>query len=165
MIPQLLRKLALFTAVIFLSSCSSEESENPVVASNVVTTFNYNNSEVELARIINDYRVSKGLNELQTINHISYKSNEHNLYMIARKVVNHDLFDERSRNLIAVLGAVKVNENVAYNYSTPAAALHAWLESPMHKSNIEGNFTHFGIAVTTDEETGKKYFTNIFIKK
>lgn len=165
MIPQLLRKLALFTAVIFLSSCSSEESENPVVASNVVTTFNYNNSEVELARIINDYRVSKGLNELQTINHISYKSNEHNLYMIARKVVNHDLFDERSRNLIAVLGAVKVNENVAYNYSTPAAALHAWLESPMHKSNIEGDFTHFGIAVTTDEETGKKYFTNIFIKK
>lgn len=165
MILQLLRKVTLITAMIVLSSCSSEESENPAVAANIVTTYNYNDSEVELARIINEYRVSIGLNELQTINHISYKSDEHNQYMIQRKVVNHDLFDQRSRNLIAVLGAVKVNENVAYNYSTPAAALHAWLESPMHKSNIEGDFTHFGIAVTVDVETGKKYFTNIFIKK
>ncbi len=165
MIKQLLTKVALLTAVLLLSSCSSEESDSPVLASNIVTTYNYNSSETEMARIINEYRVSIGLNALQTINHISYKSDEHNQYMIERKVVNHDLFDQRSRNLIAVLGAVKVNENVAYNYSTPAAAMHAWLESPMHRTNIEGDFTHFGIAITTDVETGKKYFTNIFIKK
>lgn len=164
MIPKILRKVALFTAVLFLSSCSSDESEVPA-KNNVITTYNHNVAEIRLAEIINEYRAENGLNPLQTINHISYKSDEHNQYMIANKVVNHDLFDQRSQNLISVLGAVKVNENVAYNYSTPEAALHAWLQSPSHKSNIEGDFTHFGIAVTTDIETGKMYFTNIFIKK
>lgn len=164
MIPKILRKIALCTAVIFLTSCSSEESDAPI-AKNVITTYNHNEAELQLAQIINDYRADQGLNQLQTINHISYKSDEHNQYMIANKVVNHDLFEQRSQNLIAVLGAVKVNENVAYNYSTPEAALHAWLQSPSHKGNIEGDFTHFGIAITTDNETGKKYFTNIFIKK
>ena len=85
--------------------------------------------------------------------------------MISRKVVNHDLFPQRSENIIEVLGAVKVNENVAYNFVSSSSALNAWLNSPGHKENIEGNFTHFGISIREDAETGKKYYTNIFIKK
>lgn len=164
MIPKLLRKVALLTAVIFLSSCSSDDAPLPAAPKNIVSTYNYNDSEVQLANIINEYRDGKGLGKLETINHISYKSGEHNQYMIANNVVNHDFFEQRSQNLRAVLGAVKVNENIAYNYSTAEAALHAWLASAAHKSNIEGDFTHFGIAISTDAKTGKKYFTNIFIK-
>ena len=85
--------------------------------------------------------------------------------MIDNKVVNHDYFQQRADNLIEVLGATRVAENIAYNYQTSESAMSAWLNSPDHKANIEGDYTHFGISVTTDEATGKKYYTNIFIKK
>jgi uncharacterized protein YkwD len=162
----LLKAIYLVTIVFTMASCSSDATEDTaVVDKTLVSSYNYNETELELAAEINDYRESIGLNALQTINHISYKSEEHNNYMIANQVVNHDYFEERSQNIIQVLGAVNVNENVAYNYTTPAGALHAWLASPGHRANIEGDFTHFGISVTEDPETGKKYYTNIFIKK
>lgn len=150
-----------------LLSCTAESSEELTTTSNLeeVKTYNYQTDEITLADLINEYRVSKGLRTLNIVNHISFKSEEHNEYMISRKVVNHDLFPERSENIIEVLGAVKVNENIAYNFSTPNSVLHAWLDSPAHKANIEGDFTHFGVAINTDPETGEKYYTNIFMKK
>ncbi|MFM2214454.1 MAG: hypothetical protein RL427_1822, partial [Bacteroidota bacterium] len=30
---------------------------------------------------------------------------------------------------------------------------------------IEGDFTHFGVSVTSDPVTGRKYYTNMFMKK
>ena len=149
-----------------LISCTTESSEE-MITENVaeIKTYNYVADETSLATLINQYRTSRGLNTLNIVNHISYKSEEHNEYMISRKVVNHDLFPQRSENIIAVLGAVRVNENIAYNFTTPNAALHAWLESPAHKANIEGDFTHFGVAISIDPETGEKYYTNIFMKK
>lgn len=160
-----LNLLVVVATVLSLSSCSSNSSEDNVAKPELIQQYSYSADELELADLINEYRVSKGLNPLEIVNHVSYKSEEHNVYMIAKKSVNHDLFDERSHNIIEVLGAVKVNENVAYNFVTPASALNAWLNSPAHKANIEGTFTHFGISIRVDAETGKKYYTNIFIKK
>ena len=102
--------------------------------------------------LINAYRVSIGLNALEKINHISFKSEEHDNYMIANNVVNHNDFFYRSENIIKVLGATSVE------------VLKAWLASPEHKSNIVGNFTHFGLAIRVSPTTGKKYYTNIFAK-
>lgn len=163
----LLRALVPMAFMFTLISCSSNDTEDstPVARPQLVQDFTYNTDELQLADLINQHRVSLGLNPLQLINHVSYKSEEHTQYMIAKKSVNHDLFPERSENIIEVLGAVKVNENVAYNFMTSAAALNAWLNSPGHKANIEGNFTHFGISIKEDPATGKKYYTNIFIKK
>jgi uncharacterized protein YkwD len=161
-----LRAIVPMAFLFTLISCSSNETEETTSPRpELIENYDYNSSELQLADLINEHRVSLGLNPLQLINHVSYKSEEHNAYMIARKVVNHDLFPQRSENIIEVLGAVKVNENVAYNFVSSSSALNAWLNSPGHKENIEGNFTHFGISIRTDAETGKKYYTNIFIKK
>jgi hypothetical protein len=46
-----------------------------------------------------------GLNRLEKINHISFKSEEHSNYMIANNVVNHDDFVARSENIMSTLGA------------------------------------------------------------
>jgi len=164
---KLLRAILPLALVFTMMSCSSDSTEDLTTATDatLVKNYDYRADELELADLINAHRVSLGLNPLQVINHISYKSEEHNEYMIAKNVVNHDLFAERSQNIMQVLGAVKVNENVAYNFSTPASALNAWLNSPGHKANIEGEFTHFGISIRENAETGKKYYTNIFIKK
>lgn len=161
MFRALLPLAILFTMV----SCSSDSSEAAAEDKQVVTTYNYNETESKLISLINDYRQSKGLNPLTVINHISYKSEEHNFYMIDKNVVNHDYFQQRSDNLVRVLGAEKVGENIAYNYQTAESAMSAWLNSPSHKANIEGDYTHLGISVTINPDNGKKYYTNMFIKK
>ena len=162
-----LLKAILLTAVIFtLNSCSSDAPEaSPVeVKSEVVVNYTYSASVLETMKLINDYRISVGLTELEKINFISAKSEGHDNYMISNNVVNHDGFVDRSENIIKTLGAKTVGENIAYNYSTPQAAVNAWLNSPGHKENIVGNFTHFGISIRENPETGKKYYTNIFAK-
>ena len=159
------RALLPFAIVFTMVSCSSDSAEESSSNNKLVTSYNYNDSELKLITAVNNYRQSIGLNSLEVINHISYKSQEHNIYMIDNKLVNHDYFQQRANNLIEVLGATKVGENIAYNYQTPESAMSAWLNSPDHKANIEGDFTHLGISVTVDETTGKKYYTNMFIKK
>lgn len=161
----LLRVLVPMAFMFTLLSCSSNSDELSAPKPELIQNYTYSTNETELVDLINEYRVSMGLNALQTINHISAKSEEHNEYMIVNNVVNHDLFAERSENIIEVLGAVKVNENVAYNFVSPSSVLNAWLRSPGHKANIEGNFTHFGVSIRENAATGKKYYTNIFIKK
>jgi uncharacterized protein YkwD len=162
---KLLRVLLLVVVVYSMNSCSSDSSETPSssTATMKVMDYTYNSSELDAMNLINTYRVSVGLNALQQINHISYKSEEHDHYMIANDVVNHNDFVARSENLISVLNAERVGENIAYNYNTPQSVVNAWLNSPTHKENIEGDYTHFGIAIKTNQE-GKKYYTNIFVK-
>lgn len=162
-----LLKLMLLMSVIFtMNSCSSDSSEATADSTTAVIVENYAYSDIELEtmKLINDYRVSVGLNPLEKINHISHKSEEHDYYMIDKKVASHDGFVSRSENIMKVLGAKTVGENIAYNYNSPQAAVTAWLNSAGHKANIEGNFTHFGIAIKQDSATGKKYYTNIFAK-
>lgn len=160
-----LRVLLLVAIIFTMNSCSSDSSETTTSESSNqrVMNYTYNSSELEAMNIINEYRVSVGLLPLQQINHVSFKSEEHDDYMIANNVVNHNNFVERSENIISVLGAKRVGENVAYNYNTPQSAVTAWLNSPSHKQNIVGDYTHFGIAIKTNEQ-GKKYYTNIFVK-
>lgn len=153
--------------LITMNSCSADNAEaieNGTTNDPLVSNYTYNDSEIETMKLINEYRVSIGLNALEKINHISFKCEEHNKYMIANNVVNHNDFAARSNNIVTVLGAKKVGENVAYNYKTAEAVVRAWLDSPGHKENIEGDYTHFGLSVTTDPATGKKYYTNIFVK-
>jgi uncharacterized protein YkwD len=153
-----------FFVFLFLSCSSADESgqvENSVL---VVKDYTYSPLEIETMTIINNYRKSIGLNELEIINHVSYKSEEHDDYMIANNVVNHDAFVERSDNIIKTLGALRVSENIAYNYNSAKGAFDAWMNSKSHRENIEGNFTHFGLAIKESPVNGRKYYTNIFVK-
>ena len=169
MIMKKIMRTMLFIAILVaMNACSADtaeaSSDTASPTETLVANYSYNDTEIETMRLINEYRVSVGLNALERINHISYKCEEHNKYMIANNVVDHNDFVARSSNMTSVLGAKKVGENVAYNYKTPEAALRAWLDSPGHKENIVGDYTHFGLSVTTDSATGKKYYTNIFVK-
>ena len=126
--------------------------------------YDYSAIELQVAESINQYRTSKGLKSLEKINHISNVAEDHDDYMISVNTLTHALFAQREENLKATLGAVSVGENIAYNYSTAQSVVDAWLASPSHKANIEGNYTHCGISVRENAE-GKKYFTNLFIRK
>ena len=160
----LLRALLLLTVIYTMNSCSSDESEVTDVSAKKVVSYSYNTLELQTMDLINKHRVSVGLKPLEKINHMSFKSEEHDNYMIANNVVNHNDFVARSENIINTLGAKTVSENIAYNYNTPESVLNAWLASPSHKANIEGDHTHFGIAIKENPANGKKYYTIIFAK-
>lgn len=162
-----LLRLSIFAALFNLVvSCSADDStsENAPEAAQIVLDYQYSSSELEAMTLINEYRSSLGLRPLEKINHISYKSEEHDNYMISNNVVNHNDFDARAANITKVLKAKDVAENIAYNYNSPKAALDAWLRSESHKKNIEGDYTHFGLAIRESPINGKKYYTNIFVK-
>lgn len=159
-----LRVVLLLILICTMNSCSSDESEVVDAYAQKIVSYSYNTLELQTMDLINKHRVSVGLKVLEKINHMSFKSEEHVNYMIANNVVNHNDFVARSENIIKILGAKTVSENIAYNYNTPEAVLNAWLASPSHKANIEGDHTHFGIAVKENPANGRKYYTNIFAK-
>ena len=155
----------LVLASISIISCSKEEAASaPVDLSQANVKYTYISDETQVMTLVNNYRISMGLNKLEKIDYISIKSEEHNNYMISIGAVNHNYFQDRYENLVQVVGAKNVSENLAYNYATPESVVNAWLNSTGHKANIEGDFTHFGISIRTNSE-GKKYYTNIFVKK
>ncbi|MFT5754751.1 MAG: hypothetical protein ACI924_001993 [Flavobacterium sp.] len=145
------------------SSCISPEEAN-VNSVEIIQTYEYNEFELLTLKLINDYRVSIGLNTIEPISHISSLCSDHNNYMISSNVVGHDNFAQRQQNLHLTLGALKVGENVAFNFDDCSLLVEAWINSPPHREKIEGDFTHFGISVSQNE-LNQKFYTNIFIKK
>ena len=164
---KLLRVLLLVATVHTLSSCTPESintvSDTTISSEKKVYNYTYSTAEIETMALINNYRVSIGLNELKQINYISLQSEEHNKYMIANNEVNHDGFVTRSENIMKELGAKLVGENVAYNFTTSQAVFNAWILSPLHKKNIEGKYSDFGISIRENDK-GQKYYTNIFVQ-
>lgn len=162
------RPLSIIALLITFASCSTESADEtaPAASTNYVVdnSYAYSSIELQVAELVNQYRTGKGLKPLEKINHISNVAEDHDTYMISVNTLTHALFAQREDNLKATLGAVSVGENIAYNYSTAQSVVDAWLASPSHKANIEGNYTHCGISVRENAE-GKKYFTNLFIRK
>ena len=120
--------------------------------------------EVETLEIINAYRDSLSLSELEYMPLIKSVAHSHNLNMIEIHQISHNGFGLRSGYLKSKTGALTVSENVAYGYSDAQAMVNAWLNSPTHKEVIEGNSTHFDISIDSGG-LGGKYATIIFIKK
>ena len=54
-------------------------------------------------------------------------------------------------------------KNVASGYPTAKSFINNWLNSSGHKANIEGDFTHIGIAAIKDSH-GRYYYTQLFYR-
>ena len=84
--------------------------------------------------------------------------------MIGRSQISHDGFANRSDELGELENAVATGENVAAGQTSATAVMNAWLNSSSHKENIEGNFTHIGIAAIQNSN-GTYYYTQLFLRK
>jgi len=157
-----------FVCVLSLSSCSKDnivQDENNISKNiELNDNFAYSSMEIETLDAINDYRISQGLTVLHQLDDITIEAFDHTKYMVSLNVVNHDNFNNRYQNLVNEIGAKAVSENVGFGYRTAEAVVKAWINSEGHRKNIEGNYTHFGISVDQDEN-GKNYFTNIFVRR
>lgn len=119
--------------------------------------------EEALLDLINEHRLSIGLNTLEN-SATSYKyAEEHNDYMISKNTLSHDNFDERAQKISNEISAVLISENVARFYISAEATMQAWLQSETHRTALEGDFTHTTLSVQLDKD-GRPYYTEIFIK-
>ena len=163
---KLLYKLPLVALLAVLSfSCTTDSIDDKVDAIELsLITPETKTIEVEILELINNHRLSLGLNALSDMTLVKSVAYTHTDYMVDNNEVSHANFYQRSEYLKANAGAKKVTENVAYGYSSAQSVVSAWLKSEGHKANIEGDFTNFDVAAEKNAE-GKWYYTNIFIKK
>ncbi|SDI61413.1 CAP domain-containing protein [Winogradskyella thalassocola] len=152
-------------ALLSFTSCAKDTSEDEALNSIEVPVAPIAKSiEIEIMELINAYRITEGLDPLQ--NHATVKAVAftHTDYMIEANNVSHDNFFLRKQSLQANADANLVTENVAYGFSSAESVVNAWIASPSHRENIEGDFTDFDVSAEQNS-AGKWYFTNIFIKR
>ncbi len=124
--------------------------------------------EDDTTDLINDYRASLGLTELELDDCVSEVAREHSRNMASGAVAfGHDGFEDRTEEIfVLVPNAQVVGENVAFNqgYADPAqTSYQGWLDSPPHKENIElPDYDMTGMGVVEDD-AGGFWFTQLFV--
>ena len=97
------------------------------------------------------------------MNEIIYNEcKQHSTDMANTNSMNHDGFTERASNIFSKFGGSSAAENVAYGQTSAKQVVTDWLNSPGHRTNIEGDFVYTGISVVKNSK-GVNYFTQIFI--
>ncbi|MFC5046836.1 CAP domain-containing protein [Aquimarina hainanensis] len=153
-----LKILVLFLVTVStLISCSKDEDDTVTNRSSEA----YTNQIFEL---INAHRESIGLQALERNPTADQLAVDHTEYMISKAAISHDNFNDRSSSLSEEEGATAVAENVASIYPDPESVVNGWLNSSGHKANIEGEYSHTGIAAIKDKQ-GKYYYTQLFFRK
>lgn len=163
-VSKLLPILAVVALLSFTSCSTDNVSEDKINAIEVPVAPQAKLIEIEIMELINAHRINRGLSALQNHDTVKAVASTHTEYMIAVNDVSHDNFFLRKESLQANAAANIVSENVAYGFSSAASVVNAWLNSPNHKDNIEGDYTDFDISAEQNNE-GKWYFTNMFIKR
>lgn len=157
--------VGIFFAILTLTSCSTQSLDDQTHEIELnLTNPEVKSIEVEILELINNHRLSMGLNTLSVMPVVKSVAYTHTDYMLDNEAVSHDNFFSRSDYLKSKVGAKKVSENVAYGYTTAQSVVNAWIKSDRHKENIEGDFSNFDISAKQNEAS-KWYYTNIFIKK
>ncbi|MFC0604794.1 CAP domain-containing protein [Winogradskyella pulchriflava] len=163
-----LTKLLPFMAIVALlgfTSCSTDTAaEDQINSIEVPIAPQAKLIEIEIMELINVHRINEGLNPLNDHSTVKAVAYTHTDYMIEVNNVSHDNFFQRKQSLQLNANANIVSENVAYGFNSAESVVNAWLNSPSHKENIEGDYTDFDISAEQNNE-GKWYFTNIFIKR
>lgn len=162
--PRIRRSVSVYPILLLLLLLGSCSTDDPVAPS-----YAYTASENEIFALVNQHRaaMSPATAALAMHDIITQQARRHSEEMAAGAApFNHDGFTERVAAISTVLRVSTAGENIAMNqgYSEPAAqAMNGWLNSPPHKANIEGAYTHTGIGIAKSGN-GAYYFTQIFVK-
>ena len=181
--------LAVFVFINILTSCSKENIDSDLNedVKSVFDTFNENESDTsiisdltleeknriiekdiedisfEIYNAINLHRSNIGLNNLIINETANFEAIIHSENQSLDNLISHNNSQTRAQIIFNTENAHTYGENVAFGYTTTERLVSAWLNSPSHKLNIEGDFTHTGIG-TIVNDNGVLYFTQIFFK-
>ena len=117
----------------------------------------------EILVLVNKHRQEIGLESLKRSAIADELAIEHTNYMIAQSEISHDYFNIRFQELQQKVNAHGAGENVASGYQDASSVMNGWLNSSGHKANIEGDYTHIGLAAIKDAQ-GRYYYTQLFYR-
>jgi len=152
--------ITLVTNASIVNSKPSEKMQELINEQSLLTK-----EERETLELINIYRKERGLKELKPFAKLQEVA-----YMKAKDIVDNEYFSHNSENLGTPFEMIQNNgieykiagENLAGNIN-PEKAVDAWINSRLHRENIEeGEFEYTGICVIDSPIYGK-VFVQIFI--
>ena len=152
----------LFSLCVILWSCS-EDDNSILIEEETSTEVQDSTITGEILELVNQHRKYLGLNSLKRNATADHLAIEHTNYMIAHSKISHDNFNIRFQELQQKENARSAGENVASGYQDASSVMNGWLNSTGHKANIEGDFTHLGLAAIKNTQ-GKYYFTQLFFR-
>jgi uncharacterized protein YkwD len=122
--------------------------------------------EKEILRYTNEFRQSKGKSKLLMEDIINRQAEQHAVNMAKGKTsFGHQGFQNRVKAIKSETGFISAAaENVAYGDMTAKEVVQGWINSPSHRKNLLGNYTHIGIGVAKNKN-GRLYFVQVFIRK
>jgi hypothetical protein len=115
--------------------------------------------------IVNQRRQEHGLPALGPSTALDHCAQEHSRYQADIQVMTHN--DKYRRSLGSRVeqkgynGWRGVAENVAYGQDSEEEVMEQWMNSPGHRHNILGDYTHLGSAVALTRD-GVAYYTQDF---
>ncbi|MBQ0736387.1 CAP domain-containing protein [Aquimarina celericrescens] len=136
-------------------SCSEDDSN--IDTTNEITVVD------EILNLVNEHRQSQSLSILAKSATAEELAIDHSKYMISQGRISHDNRDAKFQTLQEKENARSFGENVASGQNSAQSVMTGWLNSSGHRANIEGNYTHIGIAAVKDEN-GRFYYTQIFYR-
>lgn len=155
-----------------LSGVVETNTTSPTNSGSVVSLQATYQSEILTA--INAQRASIGLPALVEDTRITSLAAEHNQNMADATIasggsailISHDGFTARATQIFS-FGYNRAGENVAANRGfdssqVASALVSSWVNSAEHLANINGDFTHTGVAVLVDTRDNTVYATQLF---
>ena len=149
--------------LLLMNACSEEDllivtEENSIVQSPIEASI-----VDDIFNLVNDHRKRMEMPSLKRSDIADNLAKEHSIYMIDQNEISHDGFNSRFQELQQNANASSAGENVASGYQNAESVMQAWLASSGHKANIEGDYTHIGLAAVENDQ-GTFYYTQIFYK-
>src|SRR5262245_12725150 len=121
--------------------------DHPVVATtdDIVTR----EAEAELERLVNEHRLSLGLDALRVLPELKDFALAHSIHMGRHEPA---FFDHRNpegegpeERVSRLIESPVIGENIAAGQAVAEAVFRSWLDSPGHRSNLEDpKWTHMG---------------------
>jgi len=121
-----------------------------------------NDYQTQVYCFTNDYRVANGLQPLEYSQELVDSSSLKSKSMCENNYFSHDYNGTSWKARLHGFNYSFYGENLAKGYETPSSAVQALIDSPTHKANIVGDYTHLG--VYAEYCNGKLYTTQTFAK-
>jgi uncharacterized protein YkwD len=127
--------------------------------------FSASNANVvkDVLKQTNEFRRSKGLNQLVMLDQLNAIAREHSEDMAHGRVAfGHGGFSQREALEKKKIKGVSVfGENVAYGPTSGKQVVVMWENSAGHRRNLLGPFKYIGIGIAKDKQ-GRIYYTQVF---
>jgi len=148
------------------SNISSNNNTSVGAGSNVVLNQDTQTMNIQIFNLTNGIRKENGLAELQYSEGLIKAGENHAKDMIALGYFTHNREGKTFYDFVDELGIkyVGVGENIAFGYRTAQDVVNGWMDSPGHKANMLGDYTHFGVGAIKDSQ-GRYYYSEYFTKQ